>query len=231
MANFDAADTHASHWLPTHPAGLLLGEAVHEGLAARAQVQHWLDVVVVALHDVALENLDLVDPVVPEHAEVVALLHLDVLEAPVHHVLLLELEQLHVPRDLREDHLQHQPRDEEHVLEVDEQNQLLRVGPIVVLVRREDQQQDVGGRGQDAVHVEGRAPGLVAPRLVGHGPLLRIHQRPHVHADLNERGAERREAYPRRGHGEESREAVREQNLVEVAELVVLLPLRLLLRG
>mmetsp|Transcript_164949 Transcript_164949/g.529465 ORF Transcript_164949/g.529465 Transcript_164949/m.529465 type:complete len:263 (+) Transcript_164949:334-1122(+) len=168
---------------------------------------------------------------IPEHAaKVVVLLDLDVLQAAVHHVLLLELEQLNVSRSRREHHLEQQPRGQDHVLEVDEQHQLLGESPRVILVRCEYEQDDIRGGGHHTEDVEGRVPRLVRPGADGHGSLLAVHQGAHVQEYVDQGGRERGKADPRRGHREEGRKAVREQNLVEVLELVVDVLLRLLLR-
>mmetsp|Transcript_77002 Transcript_77002/g.225854 ORF Transcript_77002/g.225854 Transcript_77002/m.225854 type:complete len:237 (-) Transcript_77002:1356-2066(-) len=178
-----------------------------------------------------LEHLNVLCPILPEHASVHILLHLDVFEAPVHHVLLLQLEQLHIPWHLRKHQLEEHSRKDEHVLNVHEEAELLCERPAIILVRAKDQQDHVGGCGQRAVDVEGRAPRLVGLRALRNGPLPPFAEALHVDEYLDDDAQERRGADPRGRHREERGVAVRDQVVVKVAESIVRLLLRLLLRG
>mmetsp|Transcript_41713 Transcript_41713/g.108022 ORF Transcript_41713/g.108022 Transcript_41713/m.108022 type:complete len:769 (-) Transcript_41713:123-2429(-) len=227
-ASHHAARRHGAASLP--PGGRLDDTVVHRRAAA-LEVQGRLDLLlVVGLHDVALEDLDVLATVVAEHAEVLGLLHLNVLQAAVHDVVLLQLQEFHIPRDRGEHELQQEPREEDHVLEVEEQGELLREGPALVLGGRKNQQEHVGCGCEDAVDLERGAPRLVAARSARNGALLVKEQVLPVDVDLQEDADERREADPLRGHGEERPEAVRDQDLVEVVEERVVLLLGLLLR-
>mmetsp|Transcript_84610 Transcript_84610/g.171572 ORF Transcript_84610/g.171572 Transcript_84610/m.171572 type:complete len:634 (+) Transcript_84610:2-1903(+) len=200
------------------------------GLHAFAQLQGGLHLVWI-LEVVVLEDLELAaGSAVAEHAEVLVLLYLDVLEGPMHHHLLFRMEQLHAPWHLGEDESQHEAQEEDHVLEIDEQRELLRERPRLVLVRGEDEQHDICRRRQNTVDVEGCGPGLIVPGTHRYWPLPVFYEARHIHIDLKEHPDEVRRTDPGSSNGEECGVAVCDKDLGEVGTLIVGHPLRLLLR-
>lgn len=165
-------------------------------------------------------NVDMLG--VTEHAEVLVLLDLNVFETAVHHVLLLQLEELHVSGGGREDDLEEKPGQEEGVLEVQEERDLLRGRPTLVLMGGKDQQDDVCGGSYPAVDIEGRGPGLVALRPDRERSLHALDETVGIEPHLREGDEQGCHAHPGGRHGEERSEAVVDQGLVEVVEAVVL---------
>merc|ERR1719253_1992052 len=117
------------------------------------------------IEDILIHDLEVIRSLLAEKCEVLLGLHLNVLQAAVHHVCLLQVEKCHAAR-----HLGEYPFDKKlcsnYGMEYHgEEQQLLCKRPSIVLLGGEDKHHNVCDRCQDAINIECRVPRLIGSHL------------------------------------------------------------------
>mmetsp|Transcript_7653 Transcript_7653/g.16016 ORF Transcript_7653/g.16016 Transcript_7653/m.16016 type:complete len:358 (+) Transcript_7653:262-1335(+) len=146
------------------------------------------------------------------------------IQVPVHHNVLLHLQQSHLLGQ-RGQKNPHQDAAHDHdMLDGQEDQNLARVRPRIERVGCEDDDRRVGQHGKNAEDVEGRVPRLVVGCGRGEGASIEKHQLLLVQETFQDVADERKEGHPRASDNEERRVAVQDEHLIHVLiEIVILL--------